>query len=183
MSSFIIIGINCLFVQLNRCIKYIGEILVSIPSNKFVARSGTRRRTYLIAIGNSEVHLLVFRTPIKRSICSSIGMQEHTVLNLTPLCVYSDTSNRHGCPCIWRCTTFIQIPTFKDIPFFTCRKVRNIVLIFVRNRSPLTNQSTFMQKDVFVSLVLYTFVVSVYIVAVKISDLILLTIIKEVQMI
>ena len=96
---------------------------ILIPAEEFISGSQAFRDRNLSAIGNTEVHCLILRTPVKSAVCAGIGMQEDTILDLTPFCVYSYAALRHSCECVRLCTSYIYIPAFENIAFGSGRCV------------------------------------------------------------
>ena len=139
MRIFVISGGNSLLIQpVVASVVYAIECTVGIPSAEFITCSDAGRRTDGSVVGNTEVHLLVFRAPVQGGICSGVRMQEDTVLDLPPLGVNRNTADHHLVECIRRCTAFIGIPAFEYVSFLAFRQFWHIVLILVRNHSPLT---------------------------------------------
>ena len=56
-------------------------------------------------------------------------MQEYTVLNLTPLSVYSYTFGRHGRPNVRNRTSLVSIPAIKDIVTVAGRSRWGVILV------------------------------------------------------
>ena len=108
-------------------------------------------------------------------------MQEYTVLNLAPFRINPDTANSHLVPGVFYGTTFIQVPAFKDIAFFTIGKCRYIIPVLIRNHSALANQATFVEQMGIA--VLNQVVITINIVTVKVTDLVLFTIVNIIQVI
>ena len=120
MRIFVISGRNSLLIQpVVAGIVYAVEFTVCIPSAEFITCPEASWCTDGSIVGNTEVHLLVFRTPVQGRIGSGIRMQEDTVLDLPPLGISRNTTHRHS---IWEdirfSTPFINVPPFKNKPFF-----------------------------------------------------------------
>ena len=158
-----------------------GACRIRVPAHPFVTRTQTFRDTDCSVIIHTEVHFLAVRAPIQCGIRSSIGMQEHTVLDLAPFGIYLNTTNWHCAPCIFHRTSFIQEPALKDISFFAVGKSGNIVCIFVSNCSTLSYFRTLMKE--LRGFVLNQVIITVNIITVKVTDFILLTIVNLVDMI
>ena len=108
-------------------------------------------------------------------------MQEHTVLDLTPLRIDLYASNRHFVPFVRCCAAFIKIPAFEYVSFLPFREIRNVILILVSYRCSLSDQTAFV--DTMFRAVLNKVVVTIYIVPVKITDLVLLSVIYVIEVI
>ena len=141
MSCFIIWSRNSLLIQyIVFRIEYTIILWICVPTGELITSSGAKGRTDFSSIWNTEVHLLVRRTPVKCCItCWHHGVQENTILNLLPLREDCNTVYRHCCEWIRNCTAFICIPALKDISFFTFWKRRLIILIFISNDCALPN--------------------------------------------
>ena len=95
VGSLIVFSRNCRFIQHERLIKHLCEVLISIPTSEDISITFSCGHTDLSAIRNTEVHILIIRAPVKRRIGSGIWMQEYTILDQTPLCIDSKTAFRH----------------------------------------------------------------------------------------
>ena len=91
---------------------------------EFVSFPRAEWQTDSVKIADTEVHFLPIIAPIQSTVCLGwiiikvcIWMQECTILLLVPLCIYSNTTNRHGIPWIKNRTSFVQIPSLKFISF------------------------------------------------------------------
>ena len=178
-GGLIIVGGNGGFIQPRAFCP--GRTAGGVPAQELVAVTFAGRGADRSAVSHTEGQRLVIGAPIEVGIIDlrQAGMQEHTVLDLPPLGVDLNTADRHFAPGVWRSAAFIEVPALKDISAF--RASRNIVLILIRNRGTLSNRTTLVKKMLCTILDLVS--ITVDIVAVKVTDLILLTIVYIVQMI
>ena len=121
--------------------KHVRERLVTIPTNEYVSLTVTCRSTDLSIITDTEVHCLALRTPVKSGVCTGIRMQEYTILDLTPLGIYSYAAFGHGCECIRFFSCRIEAPAFE---YISGRRCSRFVIIERRYVSLIGNVIFFM---------------------------------------
>ena len=104
-------------IQNGSCRKCFRARCIRVPAIELIACTGTGGRGDLAAVVYTEVHLLVFGAPIQRGIRVGIGMEEDTVLDLTPPGIDGDTALGHGGEGIGLCAGVVNIPALEDIAF------------------------------------------------------------------
>ena len=103
--------------------EHLREVLVQVPADKLVTGAPAGGKADRSAPGDTEVHFLAARAPVKAFIIgiilctgTGIGVEEHTVLDLAPPGVDRQTAVRHGHPVevAGVCAVLIEIPAVKD---------------------------------------------------------------------
>ena len=118
VGRFIIWRSDCRFIQHCAGSEWFCATFICVPAKEFISRTKSGGCRNLATITHTEVHILGLRTPIQCGICSRIRMEEYTVLDLTPFCVYCDAFRRHGRKRILLCAVLVCIPSFKNVSIY-----------------------------------------------------------------
>ena len=123
MGRLIVRCCNCPLVERHGACEGSGACFIHVPSVELVSSTFSFRCRDFSTVGNTEVHVLRIRAPVKRRIRPSVRVQEDTVLDLAPFGIDRQTAFRHRCKCILVRTGRIDVPAFKDIPSGRRRRI------------------------------------------------------------
>ena len=154
---------------------------VGVPAHKLITCTDTCGKADSSSVTDTEVHCLVFRSPVQRLVGAGIRTQENTVLDLTPLGIDGDVTHRHFAPRTRCRTTCIHVPAFKDVPLLSSGKRGNCVCVQLRDCCAMRDVWTLKKK--MPRPVLKRVAITVNIVAIKIRYLELVTSIKEIKVV
>ena len=134
MRGLVVSIVNRALVQpVGISIEHLGAILVEVPPNEDVTVARTGRSTDLIAVGDTEVHSLRLGAPVERGIRFGVRMQEHAVLDLTPLGIYRHATDGQGAVEVeLGCARLVHVPALEHITGFGAIECRACICIEVR---------------------------------------------------
>ena len=123
----IVLGYSSVIQLSNTCVEQ--RTVFPVPAYKCISICYTCIRADICTIRFTEIRSRIVFAPVNfYTVSRSFQMLEHTILDLTPFGINLNTANRHGCPFIFLCAAFINIPVIKDKSRFI-RGIRFVVLV------------------------------------------------------